>query len=102
MMLFARRIEHALAVAIQRSHDADPRQHRRAVALGTEQQCLGRRLPFRRLVLGLGQLRDVASGIFSVTSARPLGTRIGSSKARSQPLLTCAVSVGRHGAAGTY
>jgi hypothetical protein len=102
MKLFARRFEHALAEAVQRSHDADPRQHRRAVALGTEQQCLGRRLPFRRLVLGLGQLRDVASGIFSVTSARPLGTRIGSSKARSQPLLTCAVSVGRHGAAGTY
>jgi hypothetical protein len=34
MMLFAGRFEHALDVAVQCLHDADPRQHRRAAALG--------------------------------------------------------------------
>jgi hypothetical protein len=50
-------------VAVQRSHHPNPRQHRRAVALGNEQERFGRRLPFRRLVLGLRQFSDVERGV---------------------------------------
>jgi hypothetical protein len=34
MMLFARRFEDTLDVTVQCSHDADPRKHGRAAALG--------------------------------------------------------------------
>ena len=46
-------------VAVQRSHEPDPRQHLRAVVLGDEQQRLYRGLPFGRVVIRLGQLGNV-------------------------------------------
>jgi hypothetical protein len=63
MMRFSRRVEHALDVTIQRLDDANPRKHRRAA--GRRHQYLGfhRRLPFRRLVLGLRKLGDLVAGI---------------------------------------
>jgi hypothetical protein len=63
VMLLAIRIEFANLVTVQRLHDPDPRQHRRAAALGDQQQRLGCGLPFRRFVLGLRKLRDVRPGI---------------------------------------
>jgi hypothetical protein len=57
--VFARRIKHPLDATVQGSHDADPRQHRRAAALGDQDQRLHRRLPFRRFVLV--QLSDHAT-----------------------------------------
>jgi hypothetical protein len=37
MLLFARRVEHAFDVAVQCSHDADAREHRRTVMFRNEQ-----------------------------------------------------------------
>jgi hypothetical protein len=53
MMLFARRFEHLPDVTVQRPHNPDPRQHRRAATFGDQQQRFRRGLPLRRLVLGL-------------------------------------------------
>jgi hypothetical protein len=63
MFVFARRIEHALDVAVQRSHDADAREHRRSVLLGDQQERFHRGLPFVGIVFGLGQFGDVLGGI---------------------------------------
>jgi hypothetical protein len=73
MMLFARRINHPLEVTVQGSHDAYPRQHRRAAALGDQQQRLRRGLPFRRFVLGLRKLRDVVAGFLERDERAPAG-----------------------------
>jgi len=56
-------VELANLVAVQRSHDPNARQHRRATALGDQEQCFGRRQPIRRFVLCLRELRDVGRGI---------------------------------------
>jgi hypothetical protein len=41
-------------VTIQRPHDADPGEHRRAAALGNQQQRFHRGLPFFGIVFGPG------------------------------------------------
>jgi hypothetical protein len=63
MMGFSRRVEHALDVTVQRLHDANLRKHRRAAGRSHQYQGFHRRLPFRRLVLGLRKLGDVVAGI---------------------------------------
>jgi hypothetical protein len=64
MMVFPIWIEHALDVAVQGSHVADPREHRRAARRGDQDQRLHGRLPLCSLMLGFWQLRDVVAGIF--------------------------------------
>jgi hypothetical protein len=54
MMIFPVGIELANVMAVQRSHDADARQHRRAaVAFGDQDQSLNGCLPFLDLLFGL-------------------------------------------------
>jgi hypothetical protein len=47
MGLFALGIEHPLDVTVQRSHDPNPRHHRRT-ATAAQHQCFDRGLPFRQ------------------------------------------------------
>jgi hypothetical protein len=54
MRLFAVRIEHPNAVAVQRSHHADARQHRRPAPFGDQDQRFHRRQPFRALWSAFG------------------------------------------------
>jgi hypothetical protein len=42
-------------MAVQRPHDADPREHRRPARLRNQDQRLHRGLPFRSIMLGLRQ-----------------------------------------------
>ena len=63
MVAFALWIKSPFDVTVQRPHDADPGQDRRAAVLCNEDQRLHGGLPFRRGVLGVRQLRDVAGGI---------------------------------------
>jgi hypothetical protein len=51
MRTFARRIEHAFDVTVQRSHEADLGEHRWPVVLGDQQQRLHRGLPFVGVML---------------------------------------------------
>ena len=48
---------------IQRPHHADPREQSLAIVLDHEHQRPDRRLPFRRVMLALWQLRDIVSGV---------------------------------------
>lgn len=48
---------------VERPHHRNSRQHRRAVALGNEQQRFHRGSPFVSVVFSFGQLRDVERGI---------------------------------------
>ena len=50
-------------MAVQRPHDADPREHGRPVMLCDQQQRLHRGLPFRDIVFCLGQFGDVERGV---------------------------------------
>ena len=63
MMFFAVGIELPNDVTVQRPHDADPGQHRRAAGLCNEDQRLHGSLPFGRGVLRLRQLSDVVGGV---------------------------------------
>jgi hypothetical protein len=64
MMVFAIGIEDTLDVSVQRSHNADPREHRRAARCRDQDQRFHGCLPFRGLMLGLRRFRDVLAGIF--------------------------------------
>ena len=70
-------------VAVQRPHDADPRMHQRPAILRRHDQAPDRRLPFRKVLLGLRQLHEAAASC-SMTSWRPRGSGIGSSNFRFQ------------------
>ena len=59
--LFARWIEDALNMVVQRPHDADARKHRRAAQRRHQNQSL--RLPLGSRVPGFRKLRDVGPGI---------------------------------------
>ncbi len=48
---------------MERSHDADPGEHRRAVMFCNQQQRLHRGLPFFGIVFCLGQFSDVMCGV---------------------------------------
>jgi len=63
MMGLAVRIELANVMAVDRLHHPDPREHRRPVALGNQQQRLHRGQPFFGVVFGLRQLGDVDGGV---------------------------------------
>ena len=58
-MVFAIGVELANVPAVQRSHDADPREHRRAAEISNQDQRLDRGLPFRELRFLLRQARHV-------------------------------------------
>ena len=75
MMVLARWIKHPFDVTVQGSHDANPRQHRRAARRRDQDQGLHRSLPFRRLVLGLGQLGDEGPGILERDEFAAAGQR---------------------------
>ena len=68
MLGLPRRLEHPLDVTVQRSHYAYAREHRRAVALGYQQQRLHNGQPFFGVVFGLRQLGDVEGGIAVCTT----------------------------------
>ncbi len=57
------RIELANVVTVQCPQHADPRQHRRAAALGDQDQSLHRCLPMLALSLGRRQRQDVDTSI---------------------------------------
>jgi hypothetical protein len=63
MRVFPIGIELALDVAVQRSHNADPREHRRPARRRHQDQRFHRGLSLRGLVLGLRKLRDVVASI---------------------------------------
>jgi hypothetical protein len=72
MRVFAVRIEHALDAAVQRSHDADARKHRRAARCRDQDQGLYCVLPFRLIRFGLRERCDEAGrkGRISFTEHR--------------------------------
>jgi hypothetical protein len=47
----------------QRQHHSDPREHRRPIMLGYQQQRFHRGQPFFGVVFGLRKLGDVFSGV---------------------------------------
>ena len=63
MMILAVWIELALHMPVQRSLDADPRDHRRAAKIGDQDQGFHGSLPFRCRVDGLRKLGDEVAGI---------------------------------------
>src|SRR5258708_35329393 len=63
MLFLARRIKHPLDVAVQCSHDADPREHHRAAVRRDQDQRLHRVLPLGGLMLGLGERGDELASI---------------------------------------
>ena len=75
MLVFARRIGHALDVAVQRSHDADAREQRGPVLFCDQQQRFHRGLPFVGIVFGLGQFGDVRGGVTERDHRFPAGHR---------------------------
>jgi hypothetical protein len=75
MMILARRIKHPLDVTVQGSHDADAREHRRAVLVDDQKQGLDRSLPFLDLLFGLRQLLDISGGILEGDELATLGQR---------------------------
>jgi hypothetical protein len=62
MLVLSRRVEHAFDVTIQRSHDADAREHCWPVMFCNQQKRRHRGLPFLGIVFRLGQFRDVKRG----------------------------------------
>ena len=63
MVLFAIGVEHALDVAVQRPHDADPREYRGTARRRDQDQGFHCCLPLRGLVLVLRELGDVVAGV---------------------------------------
>jgi hypothetical protein len=62
MRIFAIRIKHSLAAAVQGSHDADAREHRRSAERHDQDQRLHGSLPPRSLMLGLRPLHAAIFG----------------------------------------
>ena len=56
MRVFPVGTERPLDVAIERPHDADSREHRRAAKFCDQEQCFHGGLPWRGVVFRLGQL----------------------------------------------
>ena len=63
MLVFPRRVEHALDVAIQSPHYADAREQRWPVKFRDQQQRFHRGLPFVGIVFRFQQFRYVLGGI---------------------------------------
>jgi hypothetical protein len=75
MRLFAIRIGLVLDVAVQRPHDADPREHGGAAQRRDQDQRFHRSLPFPRLMLGHRKLRDVVAGVLERDELPTAGKR---------------------------
>jgi len=91
MMRFAIGIKLPLDVAVQRSHGANAREHRRPARGRDQDQGLHSGLPFLGLVLGLRKFRDVVAGIFErdkLAAARQWNWFI-------KPSLPAAIALGR-------
>jgi len=80
-MVLTVRIEDALNVAVQRSHDADAGKHRRAARRRDQDQRFHCCLPLRGLMLGLWQPRDVVAGFLERDEVAPARQRYGIVKA---------------------
>jgi hypothetical protein len=65
--------KHPLNVLVQRSHDANPRKHRRPAETRDLDQSFHGSLPFRRRVIGLRQAGDVVAGIAQSHDLAPTG-----------------------------
>jgi hypothetical protein len=63
MVVLPIRIKYALNVAVQRSHDADAREHRWTARRRHKDRGLHCCLPLLGLVLGLRKRRDVVAGV---------------------------------------
>jgi hypothetical protein len=87
VMILARRIEHPLDMAGQRSHEADASKYCRPAEIRDQDQGLHCGLPLRGSVDMFRKSDDVIAGVQRVTSEPPSGKAIGSSKSRSQSLL---------------
>jgi hypothetical protein len=75
MMVLARRVEHALDVAIERPHDADARMHQEVATFGGADQASDGGLPLVELLFGLRKSGDVVSGIFEGDELSTIGQR---------------------------
>jgi hypothetical protein len=75
MRFLARRIGHALNVAVQRPHDADARKHRWSAVRRDQDKGLHCRLPLLRRVLRLRKLCDVGASVFEGDELATLGQR---------------------------
>jgi hypothetical protein len=64
MVIFSVGIECSFDVPVKRPHDANPGEHRWAAKFNDQEQRFHRGLPWRGVVFGLGQLGDVAPGVF--------------------------------------
>jgi hypothetical protein len=84
MRVFPRSIKLPLDVSVQCSQEANTRHHGRAVEFDDQEQGFDRGLPLLEILLGLGKLLDIVRGVFEVTSWRPWGRGMGSSKTRDQ------------------
>src|SRR5258708_6356403 len=86
VLIFARGIEHPLDVAVQRPHDADASEHRRAAQFCNQDQALNRGLPLDGVRFFSWKFGRVARCIEQVTGLRPEGSGIASSRFLPQPI----------------
>jgi hypothetical protein len=84
-MVFSIGIELANVAAVQRSHDANSREHGRSIRANNQHQRLDRGLPFREGGFLFRQIGDVVAGVVQRDQLAPVGERIGSSNLRCQP-----------------
>jgi hypothetical protein len=75
MFVFARRIERALDVAVQRSHDADAGEHRWPCSATSNSASIAG-LPFVGIVFRFRQFSDVQGGIAQRAAAAAFGPAI--------------------------
>jgi hypothetical protein len=75
MMRFAVQIELANMVAVQRPHDADAREHRRAAVCRHQDQGFHCSLPLGSRMLSLRKLRDVVAGVLERDELTAAGQR---------------------------
>jgi hypothetical protein len=75
MMVFAIGIKLPDSVPVQGLHDADPREHRWPAERHDQDQGFHSCLPFRRLVLGLREPRNVIAGILECDELAAGGKR---------------------------
>jgi hypothetical protein len=73
MMVLAIWIEYPFDVAVQRSHDADPCEHRRAAKIGDKYERFDSGLPFRERGLFLRKASNVCRGVPQRTQHSAVG-----------------------------
>ena len=75
MRVFARRIKHALDVAVQCPQHADASHHGRAVEFDDQEQRFYRGLPLIEILLGIGELLDIFGSVFEGDDLAAAGQR---------------------------